>query len=136
MKKLPSSIAASIRGRSWRTGSPGPDVQMADLGVAHLTGGQADRLLGRAEHRVRPPRDEVPPHRHPGSGDRIVLRPLPDAEAVDDDDHDRPRPAIAARHRCHHVLDRRRRSLVGGARSGAVSSAAVIRRGQPREPPQ
>ena len=56
-KNEPSAIAASIRGRSWRTGRPAPEVEVPDLGVAHLARRQADGVLGRAEGRVRPARE-------------------------------------------------------------------------------
>ena len=38
-------MAASIRGRSWRTG-PGADIEVADLAVAHLAVGKADSGAG------------------------------------------------------------------------------------------
>ena len=50
-KNEPSAMAASIRGRSWRTGPARAEVQVPDLRVAHLARRQADRLLGRARAR-------------------------------------------------------------------------------------
>ena len=42
----------------------GAEVQVADLGVAHLPGRQADGVLGRPEDAVRPAREEAAPDRH------------------------------------------------------------------------
>ncbi len=89
----PSAIAASIRGRSWRTGRACAEVQMTDFGVAHLARRQADGLLGRLEHAVRPALEQAPPGRHGRGGDGVASRIAADAEPVEHDQDDGSRSA-------------------------------------------
>ncbi len=71
--------------------TPGPEVQVPDLRVAHLAGRQADRLLRGPERRVRPVAQERSPGRHRRGGDRVGRRVVTDPEAVEDDQDDRSR---------------------------------------------
>ncbi len=48
------AIAASIRGRSWSTGRPAPRLRCPTSELPIWPGGQADRVLRRAEDRVGP----------------------------------------------------------------------------------
>jgi hypothetical protein len=74
-------------------GSPGTEIQVAYLGVAHLSRRQPDRSLGRAQDGVRPRRQQAAPDRHPGRGDRVGGGIPADPEAIEDDEHDRPWPS-------------------------------------------
>ena len=56
----------------------GAEVQVPDLGVAHLAGRQADRLPPRDERRVRPLAQERSPGRHRGGRDRVGRRIVTD----------------------------------------------------------
>ncbi len=85
-------------------------IQVADLGVAHLARRQPDGILRGAQDRVGPALEEPPPDGHRGCGDRIGRGVAPHAEAVEDHEDDRPRP--------------RQR----GARHGFGHEAAVTRR--------
>src|ERR1700722_4078362 len=65
----------------------GADRQMADLGVAHLAGGQTDIAAGGLQERMRaagPYSGEV---RHPCEADGIVGGRLAPAEPVEDHQH-------------------------------------------------
>ena len=119
-KNEPSAIAASIRGRSWRTGRPAPEVQVPDLRVAHLAGRQADGLLGGPERwraataRAGRARSASGPRRWRRRAGRC---PMP--EPVEDHEDDRRGRVAVARGRV-------RPSPVGvavGARAAAVSPA-------------
>ena len=75
----------------------GADVEVADLGVAHLSGRQADRLARGLEPGIRPAPEQPAPDRRVGRRDRVGGGVAADPEAVDDDEDDRPRPVG-----CHH----------------------------------
>ena len=77
----------------------GTEVEMTDLGVAHLPRRQADRALRGAQDRVWPVAQEPSPGRHRGGRDRIGGRVAADPEPVEDDEDDRPGPAAARRGR-------------------------------------
>ena len=77
--------------------SPGAEVEMADLRVAHLPGRQADVLPRRTEDRVRPAHKQASPGRHVRRSDGVDLGILPDAEPVEDDQDDRPRASRRCR---------------------------------------
>ena len=49
------------------------EVHMADLGIAHLAGGQADIVARSVEQAMRMARHEAVPHRCAGLGDGVVL---------------------------------------------------------------
>ena len=66
----------------------GPEVEVADLRVAHLAGRQPDRLLRCLERGVRPARQQAAPDRHRRGGDRVAGRVVPDPEPVEDDQDD------------------------------------------------
>ena len=73
------------------------DRQMADLGVAHLPGGQPDGLARRGERRVRVLRPEPVEDRRVGELDRVPRAGRGDAPAVED--HERyERERAAASH--------------------------------------
>ena len=76
----------------------GAQVEVADLAVAHLAVGQADGGAGGVEAGMRPLGQQGAPARHVGGGDGIHGRVRPDAEAVDDDEHDRARSVRARGH--------------------------------------
>src|SRR5262249_62097399 len=60
------------------------DCQVADLGVAHLSGGQPDRLARGLERRMRVPRPQRIEHRRVGELDRIPRAGRRAAPAVED----------------------------------------------------
>ena len=64
----------------------GADRQVADLGVAHLPGGQADGLARRGERRVRVVLPEPVEHRRVGELDGVPRSRRGDAPAVQDDE--------------------------------------------------
>jgi hypothetical protein len=68
----------------------GPDVEMADLGIAHLPGRQADRLARGVQEAVRTALPQPVEGRRPGLQDGIVGGVLAPAEAVQNDQHDGP----------------------------------------------
>ena len=90
---------------------PGAEVQVADLGVAHLTGRQADCVLGCAQCRVRPLAEERTPGRQRGRRDGIGRGICADSEPVEDDEDDRTRPGRG----CGHI--ERGRGDGGGRRA-------------------
>ena len=100
----------------------GAEVQMPDLGVAHLAGRQTDGVLGRAEGRVRPVPPEPAPDRHRGRRDRVGRGVVADPEAIEDDEDDGPRPA--GRSLAHPVTAAPRAAAVNPARATipAISS--------------
>ena len=65
----------------------GADVQVADLGIAHLAVGQPDIEAGRGAARVRR-RHEPVERRRVGLADSVVRRLLAPAPAIEDDEHD------------------------------------------------
>ncbi len=69
-------------------GPAGSQVQMSDLGVAHLADRQPDGILGGAQDAVRPVGQQGAPGRHGRRGDRITRRVVPDPEAVEHHEHD------------------------------------------------
>ena len=85
-KKLPSATASSIRARSCLTIEPGPEVEVADLGVTHLPRGQTDVAARGGELRVR----VTLPERVEGwcvrQRDRVARARLREAPAVEDDE--------------------------------------------------
>ena len=104
--------------------APGADVEVADLGVAHLALGQAHRHLGGIDGGVRARCQQLAVVRHAGVGDGIVGGRLRATEAVEDQEDDRT----------HGGTHRRGRRLGGGNRRGhrfgdfrdaALSNAAV-----------
>lgn len=62
----------------------GPQVHVADLGVAHLSLGQADRAAMGGDQGVRTGRAQAVPVRRVGGGDGVVGRIVAMAEAVED----------------------------------------------------
>ena len=74
----------------------GAEVEMADLGVAHLALGQADETFGRLQGAVRPALQEGVPVRHAGLCDGVDGRVVADAEAVEDDQDDRAGRCLAS----------------------------------------
>ena len=89
-----------------------PEVEVADLGVAHLARRQADSALRGAERRVRPACEQAAPGGHRGGGDRVGGRVAADAEPVEDDEDDRARPAGRGG---GHAAARRARAVSAGA---------------------
>ena len=84
-------------------GPAGPEVQVADLRVAHLARRQPHRVLRRAQHAMRPLGEQSSPRRHGRRGDRVTRTAVADPEPVEHDEHDRsgprPGPAGGLRHR-------------------------------------
>ena len=74
----------------------GAEIQMSDLAVAHLAGGQADGFSRRLERCVRPLSDESAPVRHVRLRDCVVRGSRADSEPVDDDQDERPRTECLA----------------------------------------
>src|SRR3954447_1215426 len=72
-------------------GTPGAEVEVADLRVAHLPGWQPDRILRGAQDGVWPSREEAAPRRHGCGSDSVGTWVGADAEAIEDDEDDRPR---------------------------------------------
>ena len=107
-------------------GPAGAEVQVADLGVAHLTRGQPDRSLRRAERRARPGREHGAPGRHASRTNCIRRRLPPDPEPFEDHEHDRAWPTARTIRRgpidrapvrtiepgCHPAASRRARGAV------------------------
>ncbi len=69
----------------------GAEVQMPDLGVAHLAGRQPYGPVRSLERRVRPAGEEASPAGHVGSCNRVGVAFPADPEAVQDDEDDRMR---------------------------------------------
>ena len=69
----------------------GAEIHVAYFGIAHLTVGQADEMLGGIDQRVRAGRPELIPVRRTGQRDRIALAGRRIAPAVKDAKHDRAR---------------------------------------------
>ena len=65
------------------------DVEVTDLRVALLAGGQSDRLPCGGKRRVRPARPERVPVWLVGGGDRVAGRFRPITPAIDDDQDER-----------------------------------------------
>ena len=71
------------------THAAGAEIGVSDLGIAHLSVGQADKMLAGLKMRMRPARHQPMPDRGLGGGDRIVggLRPL--SPTIEDAQNDR-----------------------------------------------
>ncbi len=70
----------------------GTEVEMTDLGVAHLPRWQADRALRGVQDGVGPVAQQPSPGRHRRGCDGIRGRVPADPEAVEDDEDDRSGP--------------------------------------------
>ena len=90
---------------------PSTQVEVPNLRIAHLPGGQTDRIFGGAQDRVRPVTQQTPPGGHGGRGDRVRRWIVTDPEAIQDDEDDGSR------------APRRRRGHTDPARAEAVSPA-------------
>ena len=77
-----------------------PDVEVADLRVAHLAFGQSDMQFGRVDRRMRRRGQQVVPVGHRSAADRVVRRCLATAESVQDQQHDGPRAKLRRRAFC------------------------------------
>ena len=96
-----------------KTDPPGTDVQVADLGIAHLPLGQADVAALGVDQGVRRGLQQGVPVRQVGLGERVVGGLLAVAPAVEDQQHHRPDGngrdrgrnvgRVRARGRCRHV---------------------------------
>ena len=77
--------------------APGADIEMADLGIAHLAAGQADVVARSAQKAMR----SVPPQpvegRRIGLADGIVGGIVAPTPAVENDQHHRPPPLHVAK---------------------------------------
>ena len=103
---------------------PGAEVEVADLGVAHLAVGQADVAAGGGERRVRVALPELVEGRRVGLGDRVAgpvgARPQPSRMTSATEGPGAPR---ARRGRsCRRFDDRRE---VVGVEAGAADQRAV-----------
>ena len=70
----------------------GADIEMADLGIAHLAAGQADVVARGAQKAVRPVLPQPVEGRRLGLADGVVGRIVAPTPAVQNDQHDRPPP--------------------------------------------
>jgi hypothetical protein len=68
----------------------GADIEMSDLGVAHLAGRQADVLARRVQEGVRAGRPQAVEAGRAGLADRVVGRLLAPAPTVQHHQHHRP----------------------------------------------
>src|SRR5579884_76075 len=68
---------------------PGPEVQMADFRVPHLTIRQADGQTGSGDHAVRVQRRQSVKHRGAGGGHGVTVRIVIATESIHDHQHDR-----------------------------------------------
>ena len=73
-------------------GSAGAQVEMTHLAIAHLPHGQPDRAIRCLKLRMRPLSEQRTPVRHVRRRHRVIVGPLADAKAVQDDQNQRPRP--------------------------------------------
>ncbi len=64
---------------------PGPDVEVTNLAVTHLSGGQPNRFARRLQQGMRPCGQQPPPDGHMCLSDCVVGRTIARAKAVDDD---------------------------------------------------
>src|SRR5579875_2790749 len=69
----------------------GAEIGVADLGIAHLAIGQADKMLACFETAMRPALGQPPPNRQVGAGHRIVGAILTLPPPVEDAQHQRTR---------------------------------------------
>ena len=74
---------------------PGAQAHVADLGVAHLSLGQADVQAGAGDQRVGRLAPEPVPHRGAGGGDGVVPALLAVSPAVQDDQYGGPGLSVA-----------------------------------------
>ena len=72
-------------------GTPGTEIEVADLRVAHLAGRQPDGVLRGTERGVRPVAPQPLPGRHPRGRDGVDCRIEADPEPIEHDQHDRAR---------------------------------------------
>ena len=118
-KNEPSAMAASIRGRSWRTGRPAPRLRCPTSELPIWPGGSPTASSEARSVACGQSRQSAAPDRHPRGRDRVGRGIVPDPEPVEDDEDDRSRPAATRR------ADR----LVGwsgrGRRHAAPRAAAV-----------
>ena len=109
---------------------PGAEVQVADLGVAHLAVGQADVAALGGEPGVREALPEPVEDRRLGERDRVAGPGLGEAPAVEDDERDRGDGQRSQRRSARGLDDRRevvgveaRRRRPGRRRSPAGRAA-------------
>ena len=96
----------------------GADRQVADLGVAHLAGRQADRLAGSAELGVRVVAPEPVEHRRVRELDRVPRARRRDPPAVED-----------------HERDERERHVAAAAASQIAANESIASDAPPTSPP-
>ena len=104
----------------------GADRQMADLGVAHLPGRQADRLAGGGEPRVRVLRPEPVEDRRVGELDRVPRPGRGAAPPVEDDERYERERAAASHIAANESMSSEAPPTSAPSMSGsAISSAAL-----------
>ncbi len=117
-------------------GTSRPEVEVPDLGVAHLPGRETDRGLRREERAVRPARQEAAPRRHRSGGDGVRSRVTADPEPVQDDQDDGARPGHPARPRARAVIAARATMpLISSGLSEAPPTRAPSMAGSARNSP-
>ena len=112
-KNEPSAIAASIRGRSWRTGRPAPRFRWPTSELPIWPAGRPTASSEARSMACGQSRQQAAPGRHPRGRDRVGRRVAADPEPVEDDEDDRTRP----------VRRRRRRVTRRAPRAAAVRPA-------------
>ena len=100
----------------------GPEVEVTDLGIAHLPGRQSDGVLGCPERGVRPVAQETTPDGHVGGGDGVGGRVATDPEPVEHDQDDGSWPGNSAMLRRHPVEPRAAAVTPARATIPAISS--------------
>ena len=97
--KLPSAIAASIRGRSCSTGRPAPRFRWPTSELPIWPGGSPTASSDARRIECGQSRRSAAPDRHRRRGDRVRRRVVADPEAIQDDEDDRSRtPRWRRRH--------------------------------------
>ena len=100
----PEAIASPISRQILHHHPAGPDIEMADLRVTHLSGREADVPARGLQKRVRTGGPQAVENGGVGLTDGVVGTVFPAAPAVHDDQHDR----TTCLHLFHHPLPRRR----------------------------
>ena len=131
-KKLPSATRVVDPGQVLLDDRAGAEVEVADLGVAHLPVGQADVAARGRQLRVRVALPERVEGRRLGERDRVARPGLGEAPAVEDDEREGATgSALGPSGRLMLALRRRStrggddRGEVGGIEAGAADEGAV-----------
>ena len=110
----------------------GAEVQVANLGVAHLARRQADGFGRGPERAMGPARKEAAPGGHGGGRDRVGGRITPDAEPVEDHEDDGTR---AGRHQVDGPAGAPRAAAVMPARATMPAISSGLSEAPPTSAP-